>query len=206
MKKENEVKKYVKFYSTIFGKKILNYETRFIDEKLRGHKKVLSIGCGPAILEAELHNLHPEMSITGLDYSKEMIEQATKEIPIVYGDAQHLEFEDNSFDAVFYLTSLEFIQNIQKTIKETYRVLKSKGLLLLFMLNPKSRYFQEKYNNYSYIKKNIKHTNIDRIQEVISQYFNIKNNEYFLGIIEQEIIDTNDQNIASLYVLEGEKL
>lgn len=206
MTKENEVKKYVQFYRTMFGKKILEYETRFVDEKIRGHKKVLSIGCGPAFLEAELHNLHPEMSITGLEYSKEMIEQATKEIPIVYGDAQHLEFEDKSFDAVFYLTSLEFIPNIQKTIKETSRVLKSKGLLLVLMLNPKSRYFLKKYVNNSYIQKHIKHINVEIIQKVISQYFTIKNNAYFLGIIEQKIIDTTNQDIASLFVLEGEKL
>jgi len=206
MMKKNDVKKYIQFYSTDLGKRILEREIRFVNEKLLGCKKVLSIGCGPAFLEAELHNLHPEMNITGLDYSKEMIEQATKEIPIIYGDAQHLKFEDNSFDAVLYITSLEFIQSIQKAIKEAYRVLQSKGLLLVLMLNPKSRYFQEKYKNNSYIRKNIKRTNINKIQKVISRYFNIKNEEYFLGINEQDIVDTDDQSIASLYVLKGEKL
>jgi ubiquinone/menaquinone biosynthesis C-methylase UbiE len=207
MTKENEVKKYVQFYSTMLGKRILDHETRFVDEKLIGCKKVLSIGCGPAVLEARLHELHPDMNIIGLDNSKEMIKQAPKEIFIVYGDAQHLEFEDSSFDAVLYVTSLEFIENIQKAIKETYRVLKVKGLLLILMLNPKSRYFQEKYNdNTSYIRKNVKYTNINSIQKVISQYFTIKNEEYFLGITEQEIVDDNNQTIASLYVLEGKKI
>jgi len=207
MTKENDVKKYVQFYSTTLGKRILERETRFVDVKLRGRKKVLSIGCGPAVLEARLHRLHPGMNIIGLDNSKEMIEQAPKEISIVYGDAQHLEFEDNSFDAVFYVTSLEFIQSIQKAIQEAYRVLKVKGLLLVLMLNQNSWYFQEKYNdNNSYIRKNIKHTNINKIQQVISQYFTITNKEYFLGITEKEIIDTKDQTIASLYVFEGEKL
>lgn len=207
MTKENDVKKYIQFYSTDLGKKILERETRFVNEKLLGCKKVLSIGCCPAFLEAELHNLHPEMDITGLDYSKEMIEQATKEIPIIYGDAQHLKFEDSSFDAVLYVTSLEFIQSVQKAIKEAYRVLQSKGLLLVLMLNPKSRYFQEKYNtNNSYTRKNIKNTNINKIQKIISRYFNIKNEGYFLGITKQDVVDTDDQSIASLYFLKGEKL
>lgn len=207
MIQENEAKKYVQFYSTTLGKRILEQETRFVNEKLLGCKKVLSIGCGPAFLEAELHNLHPEMNITGLDYSKEMIEQATKEIPIIYGDAQHLKFEDSSFDAVLYVTSLEFIQSVQKAIKEAYRVLQSKGLLLVLMLNPKSRYFQEKYNtNNSYTRKNIKNTNINKIQKIISHYFTIKSEEYFLGITKQDVVDTDDQSIASLYFLKGEKL
>ncbi len=207
MIQENEAKKYVQFYSTTLGKRILEQETRFVNEKLLGCKKVLSIGCGPAFLEAELHNLHPEMNITGLDYSKEMIEQATKEIPIIYGDAQHLKFEDSSFDAVLYVTSLEFIQSVKKAIKEAYRVLQSKGLLLVLMLNPKSRYFQEKYNtNNSYTRKNIKNTNINKIQKIISRYFNIKNEKYFLGITKQDVVDTDDQSIASLYFLKGEKL
>jgi ubiquinone/menaquinone biosynthesis C-methylase UbiE len=207
MTKENEAKKYVQFYSTTLGKKILEQEARLVNEKLTGCKKVLSIGCGLALLEARLHQFNPDMNIIALDNSKEMIKQASKEISIVYGDAQHLEFENSSFDAVLYVTSLEFIQYLQKAIKETYRVLQSKGLLLVLMLNPNSNYFQEKYNNNnSYIRKNIKHTNIDKIQKVISQYFNIKNKEYILGITEQEIVDTSDQSIASLYVFDGKKL
>ncbi len=209
MTKENEIKKYVQFYSTTLGKRILAQETRFVDEKLRGRKKVLSIGCSPVLLEARLHLLHPDMNIIGLDNSKVMIKQASKEISIVYGAAQHLEFEDSSFDAVSYVTSLEFIQSVQKAIKEAYRVLQLKGLLLVLMINQNSRYFQEKYNNNnSYMRKNIKqkHTNINKIQKVISQYFIIKNEEYFLGINEQEIVDTDDYSNASLYVLEGKRL
>jgi len=207
MTTENEVKKYLQFYSTTLGKKILEQETRYVDQKLRDSKKVLSIGGGLGVLEARLHQLHPDLNLIALDNSKEMIEQSSKEIPIVYGDAQHLEFEDGNFDAVFFVTSLEFIPSIKKAIKETYRVLQSNGLLLILMLNPNSRYFKEKYSNKnSYTRKNIKHTNINKIQKNISQYFKIKNKEYFLGITEQEIVDTDDQDIASLFVLEGEKL
>lgn len=207
MQKENDVKKYVQFYSTTLGTKILERETRFVSEKLIGCRKLLSIGCGPALLEARLQRLHPDMTIIGLDTSKEMITQAPKGISVMYGDAQHLEFQDNSFDAVIYITSLEFIENIQKAIQETSRVLKRSGFLLVLLLNPNSRYFQKKYSdNRSYIRKNIKHRNINRIQQVISQYFSITQTYYFLGIRKQDINDRNDQSIASLYVLEGEKL
>jgi len=207
MKKEHEGKTYAQFYSTILGTHILKNETRFVDEKVRGCDNILSIGCGPALLEERLHRLHPEMNMIGLDSSKEMVEQASKEISIVYGDAQHLAFKDNSFDAVLYITSLEFIQNVQNALRETYRVLIGKGLILVLMLNPDSCYFQERYNkNNSYIRKNIKHTNINEIQNIFSQFFTIVHQEYFLGITNQEIVVTDDQSIASLYLLEGKKL
>lgn len=206
MTKRCEEKKYRQFYSTVLGTKILEYETRFVVEKVQGYKNVLSIGCGPALLEERLQQLHPGMNIIGLDHSKEMIEQLSKKISIVYGDAQYLAFKDNSFDVVLYVTSLEFITNIQKTLGETNRVLKQNGVLLILMLNPNSEYFQEKYNhNTSYIRKNIKHTNINKIKNVISQYFIIKNQEYVLAIIGKEIICAEDQHFACLFVVEGKK-
>jgi ubiquinone/menaquinone biosynthesis C-methylase UbiE len=206
MKKEHEGKTYKQFYSTILGTHILKYETRFVDERVRGCNNILSIGCGPALLEERLHRLHPEMNIIGIDSSKEMVEHTSKEITIVQGDAQHLAFEDNSFEAVLFITSIEFIQNIHLALQETYRVLHSKGLLLVLLLNPNSGYFQEHYNNHSsYIRKHIKHTHINTIREVIAQYFIITHEEYFLGIINQGIVETENQAIASLFVLEGKR-
>jgi len=206
MIKENEVKKYLNFYSSKFGREVLEKELEFVESKLKDCKNVLSIGCGPAFLEARLHQLHPEMNITGLDNSKEMIVQASKAIHLECGDAQHLRFDDNSFDAVLYVTSLEFIEDYKKAIEEAQRVLKSKGRILILMLNPKSSYFREEYKDRnSYIRRNIKHRNIMEIKEVISRYFFIESEEYFLGIKDREIVDSDNPKLASLYVLEGIK-
>ena len=206
MTKENEVKKYLNFYSNKFGREVLEKELEFVESKLKDCKNVLSIGCGPALLEARLHKLYPEMNITGLDNSKEMIVQASKAIHLEYGDAQHLRFDDNSFDAILYVTSLEFIKDYKKAIEEAQRVLKSKGKILILMLNPKSSYFREEYKDRnSYIRKNIRHRNIMEIKEVISRYFFIESEEYFLGIKDREIVDSDNPKLASLYVLEGIK-
>ena len=67
MTKENEVEKYLNFYSSKFGQEILEKELEFVESKLKDCKNVLSIGCGPALLEARLYQLHPEINITGLD-------------------------------------------------------------------------------------------------------------------------------------------
>ena len=203
---KNEVEKYLKFYNSEFGKEISKEELKFVESKLKNCKNVLSIGCGPALLEARLSQLHPEMNITGLDISKQMIKQAPKSIPVTWGDAQHLEFNNNSFDAVLYVTSLEFIKNYKRALKETHRVLGPKGKILILMLNPKSSYFKEEYKDTnSYIRKNIKHTNVEAVKDAVSKYFFIENEDYFLSINKGEIVSTKNLGFASLYFLEGKK-
>ena len=206
MKNEKDVREYVKFYNSEFGRKVLEKELEFVEKRLKGCENVLSIGCGPALLEAELQHLHPEMRIIGLDSSKEMLKQAPSSLHVEYGDAQRLKFDDNSFDAVLYVTSLEFIKDYEKAIKEGRRVLKNKGKILVLMLNPGSHYFKEKYSDKSsYIRRNIKHLDIYEIREVVSRCFFIENEEYYLGIKDGKVLDTHDPDVASLYIIEGVK-
>jgi ubiquinone/menaquinone biosynthesis C-methylase UbiE len=203
---ENDARKYTRFYTTSLGNKIVEQETQFISERLGGCRTILSIGCGPAIIEARLQKTLPETTIIGLDISKEMITQASKGFTLVQGDALNLAFKDRCFDAVIFVAALEFIQNNKKALQETSRVLREKGKLFILMLNPNSWYFHEKFNvPTSYIRNNIKHKNIKEIQQTISEYFQIKNEEYFLGITTQGIVDSKKKNIASLYVFTGEK-
>ncbi len=198
-----DVKHYLDFYYTNFGRKILERELEFIQSELVGCKCVLSIGCGPAILEARLAQLNPDTFIIGLDNSKEMLAQAPKFLNVVLGDAKHLGFKDNFFDGIFYITSLEFIDDYEKAIEETVRVLRPKGKGLFLILNPESRYFQEEHDNEnSYINKNIKHTGVEEIKAIISRHFFLES-KYFLGIKDREIIETNDPKLASLYSIKG---
>lgn len=206
MIKKNEAKKYLKFYRSKFGKEVLEKEMKFVESKLKDCENVLSIGCGPAFLETRLHQLHPEMNIIGLDNSKEMLVQASKPIHLECGDAQHLGFGNGIFDAVLYVTSLEFIEDYKKAIEEAHRIIKPKSIILILMLNPESHYFRDEYmDRNSYIRKHIKHMDIREIKEVVSQYFFIEYEEYFLGVKGEKIFDSNNPKIASLYVLEGIK-
>ena len=198
-----DVKHYSEFYHTSFGRKILERELAFIQSELTGCKHVLSIGSGPAILEACLAQLNPTMAVIGLDNSREMLAQAPEHANVVLGDARYLSFKDRSFDCVLYLTSLEFIEDYERAIKETTRILRPKGKVLFLMLNPGSSYFEEEYNDkHSYIRKNIKHTGIKEIKAFISRYFSLEIG-YFLGIKDGEVIDTDDPELASLFVIKG---
>ncbi|MBN1860872.1 MAG: methyltransferase domain-containing protein [Candidatus Thermoplasmatota archaeon] len=203
---ENDARKYTLFYSTSLGGNILEQEAQFISERLAGCRTILSIGCGPAIVEARLQKNLPDTTIIGLDSSKEMMTQAPKGCTLVQGDALNLAFKDGCFDAVIFVTALEFIQNNEKALQETSRVLRDKGKLLVLMLNPDSWYFHEKFIiPTSYIRHNIKHKNIKEIRQRISEYFLILSQEYFLGITPQGIVTSKEKSIASLSVFMGEK-
>jgi ubiquinone/menaquinone biosynthesis C-methylase UbiE len=201
----NDAKHYVSFYYTDLGKKILEKEAEYISKKLSTDRKVLSVGCGPALIEARILELNPQMELLGLDNSKEMLDQASNAIKIL-GDATKMGFKNESFDAVVYIASLEFIDNYKDAIKESVRILKPKGKILILMLNPKSNYFQREYSDKnSYIRKNIKHMNIEKIEKIISRYFFLEN-EYFLGIKDDKIFNTIDPKYASLYIMKGIKI
>ena len=57
----------------------------------------------------------------------------------IYGQDSHkLEFERNSFDVVVFSGVINYLENSVKALKECYRVLKPKGLLLISSTNPNS--------------------------------------------------------------------
>lgn len=196
--------KYLRFYRTEFGRRILEEELKIISEVLSGAETILSVGCGPAVLEETFQKMNPDIKLTGLDCSKAMLENALS-INTVLGNAENMPFDNESFDAVFYLTSLEFIDDITAALKETVRILRQDGTALFFVLNPASKYFRDEYNDEnSYIRRNIKHTDTERIKKLISQYFDAESS-YFLGIRDGDVFETNDPEWASLVMMAGKK-
>lgn len=203
---ENGAWKYSQFYTTSLGSTIVTQEAQYISEQVAGCRILLSIGCGPAIIEARLKRSLPKTTIIGLDSSKEMLTQAPKGVTLIQGDALNLALKDRCCDAVIFVTALEFIQNSEKALQESFRVLRENGRLLVLMSNPDSWYFQEKFNvPTSYIRHNIKHKNLKEIQQRISEYFQLEHQEYFLGITSEGIVSSKEKSVASLYVVTGEK-
>lgn len=203
---EKRIEKYIRFYQGIMGQKILEKEVEFVESKLKGCTDILSVGCGPAYLETQLQKRHPEIHIRGIDIFSAMLHHAPTEITVEQGDAQDLPFPDKSFDAVIFITSLEFITNEKKAIREAHRVLKAGGIFLAALLNTKSQYFKDEYaDKKSYIRQNIKHQDLNQIIQYISRYFQIQKREYILGINKGKLCNTNNPLYASLCVVYGKK-
>ena len=171
---------------------------------MRGYGKILDVGCGIGAFEQNL----PSLNIVGLDVSEEMLEEARKRSAktFVRGDAEHLEFRDSAFDAVFTVTTLEFLDDYRRTVKEIARVTRQYGKILAMLLNPESEYFKREIKKPGDYFKRVKHTDLKETRDYISQFYTIVKEEYFLGIEEQRVFDTNDEKHASLYVVVGLKM
>ena len=191
------------FYRTEFGKKILEEETKYVSKALKGCKKILSVGCGPGFLEAELMKINTS-EITGLDISEEMIEHAPKELKSVLGNAEELPFKTSEFDAVLFVTSLEFINDYKKAVLEALRVLQSQGKIIILILNSESDYFKGKIKKESSYFRKIKHTNLEELYSFLEKYFYV-DDEYFLGIKGETVFSSCDKRTASLYAIRGVK-
>jgi len=194
--------KYLQSCKTEFWRKVFKAELDYILRELSGTKDVLSVGCGPAIIEAGL--AEHGFNVTGLDISREALDRAPDSIRTVVGSAENMDFTQSSFDAVIYVASIQFMENYKEAIKQTARVLRTDGKLLALLLNPESEFFKEKARNpASYINK-IKHTDLREIERTIAEYLSVQT-EYFLGIKGQQIFESQNPNLASLYVIKGKK-
>ena len=103
-------------------------------------KSVLEIGCGTGIFSR--YFAETGATVTSMDISPELIEQAKKETtaPVTYliGDAERLQFPESSFDVVAGSSILHHLDP-DVALEEIYRVLRPGGRLAFAepnMMNP----------------------------------------------------------------------
>jgi SAM-dependent methyltransferase len=90
---------------------------------------VLDLCCGHGAMTAEL--CERGARVTGLDFSPEGLSRARVHAPdatLVEGDAQSMEFEDDTFDVVLCNLGLIHVPDRQKALSEVRRVLRPGGL------------------------------------------------------------------------------
>ncbi len=102
-------------------------------------KQILDVatGTGDFAFEA-LKRLNPDQ-VTGVDISEGMLklarvkgeERHVKNITFHKGDSENLAFEDNTFDAVTVAFGVRNFENLEKGLKEIFRVLKPGGRLVI---------------------------------------------------------------------------
>jgi SAM-dependent methyltransferase len=97
-------------------------------------RKVLEVGCGNAYLAKKLSNKY---LLTGVDI---LVNTSTRKengyIQFVNANAEHLPFENNSFDTTICTHTLEHVLNFEKAIAELRRVTRKRLIIVVPMQKP----------------------------------------------------------------------
>ena len=101
--------------------------------EIKSGESVLDIACGTGVLaRTSLEYVGSTGSVIGLDINEGMLNVAQAKTPAIEwrkGQAEHLPFDDNSFDVVVSQFGLMFFEDKVAALKEMGRVLKSEGRL-----------------------------------------------------------------------------
>ena len=124
-------------------------------------KHVLDVAIGTADLTIEMFRQHKAEQVTGIDLSDQMMAIGQKKVekltansqkPIaqfVHANAQHMPFEDASFDAVTCAFGCRNFSNLDEGLREMYRVLKPGGQVTILEFSyPSNRLVRACYDIY----------------------------------------------------------
>jgi len=132
--------KYDRWFETRLGRYVLQYEKELVLELAapRPGEKVLDVGVGSGIFALEL--MKRGADVTGIDVSQRMLDIARSKgvTNVRLGDAEALDFPDESFDLVISITALEFFGDHEKAISEMARVCRKGGRVVVGTLGAHS--------------------------------------------------------------------
>lgn len=117
----------------------LNRRSEEVEKVIRNNFKnnfsdliVLDVGTADGLMLSKLQKIFHFKKAIGIDVSEELLKENTdKTIDLRIGDAEKLDFENNSFDIVIATAVIEHISNPKKFVRESKRVLKENGVLII---------------------------------------------------------------------------
>ena len=126
---------------------------RIIEElELADGDKILDVGCGDGYYLHLLSNLGLKLSLTGVDFDKNALASAKKNlrgknIKLVQADLmKNLPFKTGFFDKIVMSEVAEHLPDDIKGLKEVRRVLKPQGILVLTVPNHNYPFFWDPIN------------------------------------------------------------
>jgi ubiquinone/menaquinone biosynthesis C-methylase UbiE len=199
MMNETESSDYLRSCRSEFWREVFSAELDYLLQRLRPGDEILSVGCGPALIESGL--VERGFSVVGLDVAREAIAGVPDTLRTVVAPAEELPFADAAFDVVLFIVSLQFIANDRQALSEARRVLRPGGRMIAMLLNPTSAFFRRKQaETDSYVRK-IRHTDLHELESAIAERFEVQG-EFFLGIADNRVFSSREPGTAALYVIQ----
>ena len=129
---------------------------------------ILDVGTGSGDFIEVLQDVFPNAQIVGVDPDTDSLQEASKKYPGVSFkkmSAENLEFADNSFDMASISMALHHLPDIQTSLKEMQRIVKSGGWIIVNEL------FSDNLNPAQEVHKMFHHfrSKIDRLTGIYHQ-------------------------------------
>ena len=117
------------------------------------HFKILDICCGTGDMTEFLQKKYPNANITGIDFSKNMLDIAKKRlrnINFIEHDVTELPFENETFDLCVISFGLRNVNDLKKVLREIHRVLKLGGIFFNLDLGKPNKFWNIFLKPYMY--------------------------------------------------------
>lgn len=182
-------KDYDDWYREKLGSFVDKVQKQLIEElaKPKAGERALDIGSGTGNYSIWLAK--KGLEVTAIDESREMITIAKKKaekdnlnIDLYLGKGESLPFAENSFDLVVSVTTIEFVHNPTKVLREAISVLKPGGRLVIGVLtkdSPWGEFYQSKVNrdpNNVYAKSHL--FTEEKLDKLLNMHYVLKKGLY----------------------------
>ena len=122
----------------------MDLRLQVIKKYVKKSDRILDVGCQLYTLHDDLIKEYSERNVWGLDIAlKEETDRLFK------GNAEHMPFDEDFFDAVIAGELIEHLENPEKFVKECRRVLKANGIAIITTPNIHSL-FNRLFKNYEH--------------------------------------------------------
>lgn len=162
MAKIEPFEKYSEEYDNWFvrHKKLYQLELKAVKSFIPDDKKGVEIGVGSARFAEPLDIKN------GVEPSKKIASIAEKRgINVYNATAEHLPFDDETFDFALLVTTICFVDDILKTFQETYRILKKNGSIIVGFIDKNSK-LGKKYQTRKMQSRFYKHAIFYSVEDV----------------------------------------
>ena len=154
-----------------------------------GTKKCLEVGCGRGSLSAYFADAGWDCSLldiseTAINAAKKMFETNGLAARFFVDDCTKMNFPSDEFDLIFSIGLLEHFEDIQHVISEQFRVLKSGGLFIGYVVPELKNNIQDDYN---------------WVNEILKKCFDVETSE---ASMKSEVYRSDDLSPKYIKVLE----
>jgi malonyl-CoA O-methyltransferase len=168
-------------------------------------KAVLDVGCGKGRFAKQFKDQFPKAEITGIDLSEKLLESVPKEIRKFQGTILNLPFEDNYFDCVYCIETLEHAVRIERAVDELCRVTAQGGRIAIIDKNIERLGELEITDFEKWFDANqIKSLLMKNCSEVVANYFKLNDQTdpklfiIWTGIKKSQTLDENEWHEAMI--------